>query len=363
MVKKRQSDAEFIQGLAATLNPPPDPQANTPPSPTPSQDGSGNGGMVLNRPPVVTNRKSAEDLARETDEKAEKANGANQRVDALIAKLPTTYSAHIPLHLIDDSPWQPRLTYDPASIDELGDAMEAAGQAESITVRKLGERYQLLGGHRRTRAARTKGWQEIEAVVKECNDQQAQIIALVQNGGREELFPWEKARSMDLVLKSGLAKTQAAAGMLLGIKQNTVSDLLKMLDLPAELHPLMNEKPNKIGPTHADDYLKLKSEYPAEEALLLDGLKRVLDSQKATPFRGWVLQMLASRRENTKRAKKPQVVTDPAGNTVFAAKYDKNRNLIVENKAQDEFTEEEVMKCVLAALREMRERASRNKAS
>lgn len=357
MAKPRQSEADFLAQLSASANAGGGAPGTV--EPTKAADPSSNAGMVLHRPPQVKNRKTAAELAASTEEREKQITGANKRADAAIAALPTTSIGPVELHLIDDSPWQPRLTYDVESIDELANSMDAGGQAELITLRRKGERYELLGGHRRVRAARSKGWSTLEAVVKVCDDRTAQKIAMVQNGAREDLWPWEKALALHQAISSGLASNQTEAGTLLGIKQNSVSDLLKMMQLPEELRPLMNAKPGKLGPTHAKEYLELLAAYPDEKELLLEGLNRVLESTKVTPFRGWVLQMISSRKSQKRRATKPHVIANEAGDTLFSAKYDKNRDLIVKNLAQDDFSDEEVVKTILSALRELKERKTK----
>lgn len=344
MAKPRESEADFLRKLnkGAAGNPVAD--TKTTAAAAPSK-------MILHTPPVVGKRKTAEEVAQADDDKAAQRQAANLTTEQIIARLPTVDEVRkIALTLILDSPYQPRMQYDPAGIDDLGESMREAGQAELITVRAVGDNYELLGGHRRTRAARNIGWQEIDACIKVCDDQTAQLIALVQNGGREELTGWEKAIAIQRAMTAGLANNQTQAGKLLGIKQSTVSGILKMLELPTEFHALMNERPDKIGPAIAAEYLQLKKDHPAESELLASGLHRVLDGPRGTSFRGWVMQMLASRAQPRKR-RLPQVVTDTGGNTVFEARLEKDGKIVLTTKADDIDTED-VLKWVIAALRE-----------
>jgi ParB family chromosome partitioning protein len=344
MAKPRESEADFLRKLnkGAVGSPVTDTKAAAAVVPTK---------MILHTPPIVGKRKTAEEVAQADDDKAAQRQAANLTTEQLIARLPTMDEIRrIPLALILDSPYQPRMQYDPAGIDDLGESMREAGQAELITVRAVGDHYELLGGHRRTRAARNIGWQGIDACIKVCDDQTAQLIALVQNGGREELTGWEKAIAIQRAMTANLANNQTQAGKLLGIKQSTVSGILKMLELPTEFHALMNERPDKIGPAIAAEYLQLKKDYPGELELLTLGLHRVLEGPRGTSYRGWVMQMLAARTQPRKR-RQPQVVTDAGGNTVFEARLEKDGKIILTTKANGVDTED-VLKWVVAALRE-----------
>ncbi|WP_312184192.1 ParB/RepB/Spo0J family partition protein, partial [Massilia timonae] len=80
----------------------------------------------------------------------------------------------VPLHLIVDSPYQPRKKYDESELQLLGETLKGRGQDEPITVRQLdGGKYELIAGHRRVRAARLVGWSELDARVASFSDREA----------------------------------------------------------------------------------------------------------------------------------------------------------------------------------------------
>ena len=85
----------------------------------------------------------------------------------------------IPVADIVDSPYQPRLKYDPEEIDRLAETMDTAAHADPIKVRMVNGKYELISGHRRIRAARSLGWTEIDAYVEELTDREAQAKTLL----------------------------------------------------------------------------------------------------------------------------------------------------------------------------------------
>jgi ParB/RepB/Spo0J family partition protein len=357
MAKKSGNDDEFLRALkgrgeqlkgAGAANSPPSPEGT-----------SGGTKMVLNKPPVVETKMTAEQLyeqeqqrERQQAEQSEQRQQAAKNSDQLIAQMQTLdHLREIPLQLIDDSPYQPRLHYDPMALDILGDSMRSAGQAELITVRPIGDRFQILGGHRRTRAARNIGWSTIKACVKQCDDHEAELLAMVQNQGREDLSAFEKARLLDRSIKGKFAATQEDAGKLLGIKQSYVSDLLKMLTLPEEILKILHAHPDVAGTKLSNDLHDLLKEHPGELELLVRGVERIVQGAASNTIKGWVKQMLQARKPRTKAVR--SLVPDRAGNTLFSTKVDKNQVVI---SIEADIDAEVVQKWILSALRERAEK-------
>jgi ParB family transcriptional regulator, chromosome partitioning protein len=98
----------------------------------------------------------------------------------------------IPLHLIDDSAFNVRLEYEEEDISALKFSMGSIGLLAPVTVRKKEERYELVFGHRRTRAARALGWTAIKAEVRECSNEQMLEFSLAENVARKDLSDYEK---------------------------------------------------------------------------------------------------------------------------------------------------------------------------
>jgi ParB/RepB/Spo0J family partition protein len=123
-------------------------------------------------------------------------------------------SRDILLNHIDAAPEQPRKHFDQASLDELAQSMAANGLAVPILVRPVGDRYIIVHGERRWRAAQQLGWPSIPAEVRELSAEEAHWLSLIENIQRADLSPIEEARAYQAYLATGI--TQAALGQRIG---------------------------------------------------------------------------------------------------------------------------------------------------
>ncbi len=149
--------------------------------------------------------------------------------------------AHLPLDLLQRGRYQPRLELHAETLAELADSIRAQGVVQPIVVRPLGEpdergvqRYEIIAGERRWRAAQQVGLAEIPAVIRRIPDEAAIAMALIENIQREDLNPLEEARGLErLITEFGLTHLQAAQAV--GRSRAAVSNLLRLLELPAEV--------------------------------------------------------------------------------------------------------------------------------
>ena len=137
----------------------------------------------------------------------------------------------IPLALIDRDVDQCRTAFDEDALEGLARSLKEVGLLHPILVRRQGERYQIIAGERRYRAARLLGWQSIDAVVlpegTEANDPRVQLIENLQ---REDLNPVDKARAVRRFMEeTRMNKVQAAEA--LGIPRTTITDWLNVLEI------------------------------------------------------------------------------------------------------------------------------------
>jgi ParB family chromosome partitioning protein len=137
----------------------------------------------------------------------------------------------VSVYEIDNNPYQPRKDFDAAEIDQLAESLEQHGLLQPIVVRRAGERYQLISGERRLRAAIKAGWPDVPVVVRECDDRQLAELAIVENLQRKDLNPLEKAASFQLYLEQYDCTQEELAGRL-SIDRSTVTNLLRLLELP-----------------------------------------------------------------------------------------------------------------------------------
>ncbi|MBV9322861.1 MAG: ParB/RepB/Spo0J family partition protein [Chloroflexi bacterium] len=151
---------------------------------------------------------------------------------------------------IQPSPRNPR--QHPNSIDELADSLRAHGLMQPVVVRRLGTDYQLIAGHRRLEAAKTLGWTEIAAMVREESDDQAYILTLVENLQREDLTPREEAAALEvLVRERGWSTRQVGEA----VKRSPmyVSKRLRVFEDPVLADPVLT---NQLTVSTAEELLR-----------------------------------------------------------------------------------------------------------
>ncbi len=167
---------------------------------------------------------------------------------------PSSGLDYVPIDLIDRSPYQPRQSMTEQGLDELAESIKSQGLIQPVVVRKTAKRYELIAGERRWRAAQRAGLEEIPAVIKEVNDQSAAAMALIENLQRENLNPIEEAHAMANLTKEFDWTHQQVADVL-GKARATVTNMLRLLELPKQVRELIRE--NKLSMGHARAILAL----------------------------------------------------------------------------------------------------------
>ena len=231
------------------------------------------------------------------------------------------------LELIDDSPYQPRLSYASETIDELAHTMASAGQEEPIQVRAIGSRYELISGHRRVRAGRSLGWTTIKALIVIKDDRQAELATMVHNEGREDLSDFERGKLYKRAQEGGFAKSQTEIANLFGTSQAVVSKRLAMLDLPEAILELLEAKPSLFSYNCSNTVHALLKEYPGHVKLIVDATRRLLEGADQNSIRGWVEQMIGIKDRKAKVSSK-KVITNDSGKQLFTATFDGRTVLI-----------------------------------
>ena len=126
---------------------------------------------------------------------------------------------------------QPRLDFYDDSIKGLADSIRQNGLLQPVTVRKKGDKYELIAGERRYRACLLNGAKDIEAIVMESTDEESAKLALIENLQREDLNAIEQAMAMKRIMRIENI-TQNELAERLGYKQSTVANKLRLLKLP-----------------------------------------------------------------------------------------------------------------------------------
>ena len=173
---------------------------------------------------------------------------------------------YLPVDLIDRSPYQPRQTMTEEGLTELADSIRSQGLIQPIVVRKTLNRYELIAGERRWRAAQKAGLDEIPAIIKDVDNQSAAAMALIENLQREDLNSIEEAFAISNLTKEFDWTHQEVADVL-GKARATVSNMLRLLELPNEVRELM--KQDKLNMGHARALLSLPSNQQTQMANLV----------------------------------------------------------------------------------------------
>jgi ParB family chromosome partitioning protein len=171
--------------------------------------------------------------------------------------------ASLPLDLLQRGKYQPRLDMREETLTELANSIKSKGLVQPILVRPLSkpdpgeaQRYEIIAGERRWRAAQMAGLSEIPAVIRDVPDEAAVSMALIENIQREDLNPLEEARALTrLVDEFGL--THQAAADAVGRSRAAVSNLLRLMELADEVKELLERRSIEMG--HARALLGLSS--------------------------------------------------------------------------------------------------------
>lgn len=164
----------------------------------------------------------------------------------------------VPVDHIRKNPHQPRKEFDEERLDELADSIKEHGLIQPVTVRYIGEkRFELISGERRLRAAKLAGLKEIPAFIREADDEQSMAFALIENIQREELNPLEVALGYKRLLEE-FDYTQAEVAKRVGKNRTTVTNMLRLLNLPDFIQSAL--KSNQISMGHARALITIEDE-------------------------------------------------------------------------------------------------------
>lgn len=163
----------------------------------------------------------------------------------------------IDIDLIDPNSEQPRVRFGQRELEELAQSIKENGVVQPIVVRRLGERYQIIAGERRWRAAQIAGLRKIPAIIRDVSDEKLLEMALVENIQREELNPMEEARAYrKLIDKFGF--TQETIAKRVGKDRTVIATHLRLLKLSVAIQALIEEGKLSVG--HAKALLTINDE-------------------------------------------------------------------------------------------------------
>ena len=171
----------------------------------------------------------------------------------------------IPVGLIEPNPYQPRMSFDDEAMKELCESIRTFGLIQPITVRRKGDKYQIISGERRYRASIMAGMDMVPAYIRDASEQGMLEMAIVENIQRENLDPIEVAMSYQRLMEE-CRLTQEQMADRVGKKRASVANQLRLLKLPAKVqHDL---KVGLVSVGHAKVLLAVED--PATQELLCD---------------------------------------------------------------------------------------------
>jgi ParB family transcriptional regulator, chromosome partitioning protein len=169
----------------------------------------------------------------------------------------TSLPNRVNVHQIDSNPAQPRQDFSPDEMRSLTESISAHGLLQPVVVRRVHDRYQLVAGERRLRAAIQAGWVDVPVNVVEADDRQMAELAIVENLQRKDLNALEKAASFQKYLEQYGCTQEELAGRL-KLDRSTIANLIRLLELPEAVQDAIRR--GKISQGHARALLPLGDE-------------------------------------------------------------------------------------------------------
>jgi ParB family chromosome partitioning protein len=219
-----------------------------------------------------------------TEPPLDKASAAQDQA----AGRPSSGFAELPLELIDANPHQPRRSFDEPSLADLAASMRSTGLIQPIVVRPVGERYQLIAGERRWRAAQLAELATLPAIVRDTDEITQAQMALVENIQRQDLNPIDRAQAYSTLMKQ-LGVTQGELAGRLGEDRTRIAHYVRLLELTPPVQELVQTGKLSWGhgktlagvedPTEQERLANLA----VEQGLSVRNLERLLNEANPNP--------------------------------------------------------------------------------
>lgn len=212
----------------------------------------------------------------------------------------------LPVKSIEANPFNPRTNFEKNALEELMESIQVHGIIQPLTVRKLGrDKYQLISGERRFRAAQMAGLTEVPAYIRVANDQTMLEMALVENIQREDLNAIEVALSYQRLIEE-CSLTQDQLSQKISKSRSSITNHIRLLKLPADIQAAVRD--NAISMGHARALVSA-----GDEALQLSIFQQIVDNglsvrdAEALIKDGYVEPKTASVGGQVKKSAKPQI--------------------------------------------------------
>jgi len=234
--------------------------------------------------------------------------------------------------------FQPRLSFDETALNELAKSIRQHGIIQPLVLRKIGDKFEIIAGERRYKAAYIAGLSKVPAVIIDLNDNESAEVAIVENIQRKNLSPIEEAKSYKKLLDRGYL-TQDELASRMGKTQGSISNKLRLLNLPKDVQDaLLN---NQISERHARSLLKIDNEDEQIEVLnrIINERLNVRDTDliiNSFITDGDFVQVEESNEETSGEESSDGDSSSIDFNTFFNPTNDEKDNLMIEDKVYPE---------------------------
>lgn len=165
--------------------------------------------------------------------------------------------------------FQPRTEFDREALESLAQSIKEKGMLQPLLVRKKNDKYEIIAGERRWRAAQLAGLNEVPVIVKDLNDSETLEIALIENLQRENLSAIEEAEGLNRLMNE-YAYTQEVIGKVIGKSRSYIANTLRLLGLPEEIKQQVKE--NKLSAGHARALIGCENAVELADKIIKEGL-------------------------------------------------------------------------------------------
>lgn len=242
------------------------------------------------------------------------------------------------------NPNQPRTHFNESQLEELSESIQENGVLQPLLVRKKGKKYEIIAGERRYQASKMAGLKKIPVIIKEVDDQKMLELALIENLQRSDLNPIEEAKGYKQLIKAS-GMTQEALANAVSKSRSTITNSLRLLDLPEQVQEMMYE--GKLTSGHARAILAVpfdEARVKLAEKVVAEGLS-VRATENLAPLFSVGETPKAPRPVTPQSYKKAARVLRQLFNTGVKVRSSRGKN-----KIEIEFKDEEDLQRILTSM-------------
>lgn len=218
---------------------------------------------------------------------------------------PAQAEFYVKTRLVEPNREQPRKDFDEASLEELAESIRIHGIIQPLIVTKEGERYRIVAGERRWRAAKLAGLKEIPVIIRDYTEETVAEVALIENIQRKDLNPIEEAKAYKKLLEE-YKMTQEVLSERISKSRTVITNAMRLLKLPQGVQDLLST--GKLSTGHAKTILGLED--PEKQTEVAE--KVISDNLSVRQTEALIKSLLKEKKAPVKKALRNQVAYDEA---------------------------------------------------